>query len=380
MASLPPTPVEEPTDEKPLPKAPFLFLLRQVFAPRDLLILGVLLLELLVFSVADRTLRAGQPPFVTAESLLLSARYVSIIGIAAVGISLVILTRGIDLSVGAVYGLCGAVFVALMVRPGAPVAAPLAALVALAIGLGIGVLNGALIAYLRVPAFIVTLGVLGIARGVSFLVTNGEQLPSATRTLPDASAAWLRALDVRFFQNTGLPLALSFLVMLALALLVAFLLVATPWGRHVVAVGGNEEAARFAGVRVERTLLSVYAVTGVCAALSGIFYVARYKGINAAVGPGEELAIIAACVVGGVSLAGGKGSPLGAVIGALIVKVLNDGLVFYQVPQAGAQIAVGAFIVVAALIDLALKRLRLPALPFPRRPAAPPTPNTENPA
>jgi ribose/xylose/arabinose/galactoside ABC-type transport system permease subunit len=279
-----------------------------------------------------------------------------VIGIAAVGVSLVILTRGIDLSVGALYGLSGVAFVVLMLQPGAGLAAPAAALAALLLGFVVGTLNGVLVAYLRIPPFIVTLGTLGIARGVSFLLTGGEQLPSAARALPPAATAFLGQVDTRYFTAAGFPLALSFLLMLLLALLVAFLLAATPWGRHVLAVGGSEEAARFAGVRVERTLVSVYAVTGLFAALSGIVYVARFKGINAAVGPGEELNIIAACVVGGVSLAGGKGSPIGAVVGALIIKVLNDGLVFYQVPQAGAQIAVGIFIVVAALVDLAVKR------------------------
>lgn len=343
----------QPSSDHALPR---FFLLRQIFAPRDGLILLILALELCVFLAIDLQQRPQGPRFVSLASLLLSFRGVSVIGTAAIGASLVILTRGIDLSVGAVYGLCGVLFVVLMLQPGLGMAPLPAALLILVLGGIIGGLNGLLVAFLRVPPFIVTLGTLGIARGVSFLATGGEQLPSAARILPGGASAFLQVLDTRLGLASGFPVALSFLGMLLLAVVVAFFLAATPWGRHVVAIGGSPEAARFSGVRVERTLVSVYAFAGLLAALSGIVYVARFKGINAAVGPGEELNIIAACVVGGVSLAGGKGSPIGAVIGALIIKVLNDGLVFYQVPQAGAQIAVGVFIVAAALADLAFKR------------------------
>jgi ribose transport system permease protein len=307
---------------------------------------------------------------VSLDSLLGAVRGVSLIGIAAIGASLVIISGGIDLSPGAVYGLAGVVFVLMLTGHVAP---PIAALAALGTGLVCGLINGAAVAWLKIPPFIVTLGMLGIARGLAFLLTNGEQLPSDTRPMPDAGNALLTVLDTHFFKHPGfIGINVGFIAMIVLAGLFAFWLQASRAGRYITAVGGSEEAARFAGVAVARTKALVYGIAGLMAGLTGVFYVARYGGINSGVGPGEELNIIAASVVGGVSLTGGKGSPVGAVIGAIIIKVLNDGLVFNDVPQAGAQIAVGVFIIAAVLVDRLLHVLgerasRFPASRFSRR-------------
>ncbi|MCA1595774.1 MAG: ABC transporter permease, partial [Chloroflexi bacterium] len=168
-------------------------------------------------------------------------------------------------------------------------------------------------------------------------------------------------LDLLRFQigahGSAQGIAVSMIVMIGLAIIAAFFLVATPTGRYIHAIGGNEQAARHAGIRVPRVKVTVYALAGLLASVSGIFYVAQYGSMNSGVGPGQELDIIAAAVVGGVSLQGGKGSPIGAIIGAYIITMLRDGLVFNNVPDAGARVAVGAFIILAVVIDRALKGL-----------------------
>jgi ribose/xylose/arabinose/galactoside ABC-type transport system permease subunit len=345
------------------------YLLRQVFHSRELVILGVLLLEILIFAGID-TRHPGESHFISLDSLLGAVRGVSLIGIAAIGASLVIISGGIDLSPGAVYGLAGVVFVLMLTGHASPAAAVAAAL---GTGLVCGLVNGAAVAWLKIPPFIVTLGMLGIARGLAFLLTGGEQLPSSAKPMTQSGNDLLTALDTHFFKHPDfIGINVGFVVMVVLAVLFAFWLQSSRSGRYLTAVGGSEEAARFAGVDVGRTKTLVYVLAGMLASLTGIFYVARYGGINSGVGPGEELNIIAASVVGGVSLTGGKGSPLGAIIGAIIIKILNDGLVFNEVPQAGAQIAVGVFIIAAVLVDRLLHILgdrasRLSTNRFPRR-------------
>jgi ribose transport system permease protein len=326
---------------------PRFYLLSRVFQMRELVILGVLVLEIVLFGLKN-------PRFVTAENLFAAARYVSIVGIAAIGASLVIISGGIDLSSGAVYGLCGVFAAWLMTDPSHPVPAPVAVLLAISLGLGFGFLNGAAVAFLRIPPFIVTLGSLSIAAGLAFRITDGEHLPTSQRPFTEATRLWLERIDTHFLASAGFAgVNLGFVAMMVIAFAVAFFLNGTPLGRHIHALGGNEEAARHAGIRVIRVKVIVYTLASGLAALSGIFYLARYKGINSGVGPGRELDIIAAAVVGGVSLSGGRGSPIGAIVGALIIQILRNGLVFNDAKQADAQIAIGAFIVLAVFLDRA---------------------------
>ncbi len=330
---------------------PRFYLLRRVFRPRELIIVGVFILELFAFWLAG-------PRFVSATNMLDAARFGSLVGIAAVGTSMVIILGGIDLSCGALYGLCGCVMALLMSHPVHPVNAWAAAFCALLVGLAFGLLNGACVGYVGIPPFIVTLGTMSMSSGLAMLLTHAEHLPSSLRPFSAAGKAALLKLDTHFFRHEGFSgIHLSVVVMIVVAVLAAFFLVGTRWGRYVHAIGSGEEAARHAGIRVPRIKLFTYAAAGGLAAISGIFYVARFKGINSGVGLGDELNIIAAAVVGGVSLTGGRGSPLGAIVGAMIVKILRDGLVFHEVPESGAKIAVGAFIILAVLVDLILKRL-----------------------
>ncbi len=328
---------------------PRFYLLKRAFQPREVLILGVLLLELAIFWLVDHR-------FVTVNHLLDAARFGSIVGLASIGACLVILLAGIDLSTGALYGLVGCVAMLLMTNPVHPMNAWLALIIGLLVGLGVGFFNGACIAYVKIPPFIVTLGTMSACSGAAMLLTHAEHLPSSNHPLPDASYQVLQLLDTHFFKSATLNgIHVSVIVMVVLAVATALFLVGTRWGRYLFAIGGGEEAAEHAGINVARVKLWTYTAAGGFSALAGLVYIARFKAIDSGVGLGDELNIIAAAVVGGVSLSGGKGSPIGAIIGAMIVKILRDGLVFNMVPESGAKIAVGVFIILAVLVDRLLK-------------------------
>lgn len=335
---------------------PPFYVLRKTFPPREMVIAAVFVVELVIFWLFD----LGSPSdrrFVSFDSLFYAARFVAFVGLAAIGASIVIITGGIDLSVGALFGLCG-ITMALVMSGTNALPGPIAALVAIAMGTVFGLANGLCVAYFRVPPFIVTLGTMSIARGLALLFTGAVQVPTPDRPFHPSGEAFLRALDYHLFATPGFAgLNVGFVVMVLAAVLAAFALVATPWGRHIHAIGGSEEASSHAGVRVERVKCGAYVLAGMYAGVAGVFFLARWKGINSGVTQqGWELDVIAAAVVGGVSLQGGKGSPFGAVIGALIIKVLNDGLTFHSVPQEFSLIAKGALIIVAVLADQSLKR------------------------
>jgi ribose transport system permease protein len=237
------------------------------------------------------------------------------------------------------------------------VPAPLLALVALLVPALVGLINGGIIARLEIPPFIVTLGMMSVTIGLAFLWTNGAQVPrSETPFHPDVRV-FRDALAWKYPPGATSVVSTGFLTMVSLALAAAFFLHAAPLGRHVAAIGGSEEASRHAGVRVARVKQFAYLVSSLAAGVAGLFYVAYYGGANSDVGRGMELSIIAAAVVGGVSLTGGRGSPIGALIGALIVQLLGAGMVFMGFPQANSQIAQGIFIVLAIVVDRLLGRL-----------------------
>jgi len=337
-------------------QAPSFYLLRKIFQPRELVILGVLALELVVFWVLSPMLTDNHRQFVTLPNIMSEARAVSLIGIAAVGTSLVILTGGIDLSVGTTLGLTAVSASLLLSHPNLPLPAPLLALLALLVPLVVGTVNGSIIAFLGIPPFIVTLGMMSITIGLAFLLTNGAQLPRADVPFHGDVQAFRDLLAWKYPPGVNSIISTGFIVMVTLALGAAFFLHATPFGRHLAALGGSEEATRHAGVRVARVKLIVYVMSALTAGVAGLFYVAYYGGANSDVGRGMELSIIAAAVVGGVSLTGGKGSPLGALVGALIVQLLGAGMVFMGYPQANSQIAQGIFIILAIVVDRVLAR------------------------
>jgi ribose transport system permease protein len=291
---------------------------------------------LIVLLVLFGALTLASNEFLTGNNLGNLARQVAIFGIIAVGQLLVILTAGIDLSVGSVLGLTGCVSAELLVH-GWP--AILAILVAMLVGVLLGAFNGVLVAFAKLPPFIVTLGMLGIARGVVLVLTNA----STVQPLPSSFG------DIANGSFLGLPNLLWIFVVIVL--IAAFVLRRTVFGRYVYAVGSNPESARLAGVPVVAVLVAVYAISGFLAAVGGVLFTSRLDAGIPTAGTGYELNAIAACVIGGASLFGAKGGAFGAAAGALIVGTLNNGGNLLAVNAFYLQIIIGALILIAVFFD-----------------------------
>ena len=276
------------------------------------------------------------PNFLSVDNGLNVARAVSINAILAAGMTLVILTGGIDLSVGSVVALTGVSSV-LLWTAGAP--AIVAVLGGIVVGAATGLVNGSLIAYLGLPAFIITLGALTYVRGFSYSLTDAQPLI--------ASDLGFRALGNGGIAGIPTPVVL----MLVVYAVLWFVLERTKFGRHIYAIGGNREAARLAGIKVKWTLVRVYLIMGACAGLAGVIFAARVESGQPRAGEGYELDAIAAVVLGGTALAGGRGRIVGTLIGALIIGVLSNGLVLMNVPFFWQLVVKGAVIVLAVGID-----------------------------
>ncbi len=288
--------------------------------------------------------------FLTPTNLANLVRQVAVFAILSVGQLFVILTGGIDLSVGSILGVSGGV-TALLLADGMSV--PLAILIGLLIGLGIGLINGLLVARLKLPPFIATLGMLGAARGLVLLLTGA----STIAPLPDSFNA--------IANGSILGLPNLFWVLLVVAVLAAFILGRTVFGRYVYAVGSNAESARLSGVPTNLVLIAVYCISGLLAGFAGILTTSRLGAGIPTAGTGYELQAIAGAVIGGASLSGAKGRVLGAVIGALIMAMLNNGGNLLGVDPFYLQIAIGALIILAVYFD----NLQGGSLAFLRRPA-----------
>ena len=280
-------------------------------------------------------LTIATPNFLSADNLLNIARQISINGIVAVGMTIVIVTGGIDLSVGAVAALASCAAGLLMAK-GYPVAG------AAAIGLGVGALagtiNGLLITLLRITPFIVTLGMMSMARGLALVLTDGvpiDELPPGFLAL---AGDW-----------AGIPVPL--LVMAAVACAGALILSRTRLGRYAYALGSNEEAVRLAGIPLARYKIGIYAISGLLAGVAGLVLAARVSSAQPTAGGLMELDAIAAVVIGGASLMGGRGTIFGTIVGAAIIGVLRNGLVLLDVSAFWQQFVIGAVIVLAVALD-----------------------------
>jgi len=311
------------------------------------------------------------PGFFTRANLTTILLHVSINGVLALGMTFVIITAGIDLSVGSVVGLAGVLAAAVLtngavigaVGPvGAAIAAALAGLLA---GALVGALNGALVAWLRVAPFIVTLATMTVARGMARLITGGVPIgfPDSADPMFDGKIAALDALHALGggrLPVPGLPTGFPVpaIVMLALVAAGGFVLTRMRFGRYVFAVGGNEEASRLSGVPVRPVKLGVYVIAGVCAGLAAVLLVGQLRSGGPDAGMLYELNAIAAAVIGGTSLFGGIGSAWGALSGALLIGVLNNGLDLLGVQSFWQEIAKGAIILLAVLFDVWAKGRR----------------------
>lgn len=281
-------------------------------------------------------------PFLNAPNALLILKYSSIYGIAAVGAAIVIISGGIDLAPGSIIALASVVCGGLFVDAGWALGpSMLAALVA---GTAAGGLSALLIVAVKLPPFIATLGVMGMARGLAFIITEGRYFDVSGKL-------------VGGFRPFGLPADwVAPIVMIGLALLFHLLMTRFNWGRGIFAIGGNETAALFSGIAVGRLKTSVYVLSGLLAAAAGVVLTFVQGQGKADLATGYELDIIASAVVGGASLAGGRGSVLGAVLGTLIFGVLRNALP--QIPGATFydRLIVGAVVIVIVVMDQWLLR------------------------
>lgn len=288
------------------------------------------------------------PNFATLDNLLNIARAISINAIIAAGMTFVILTAGIDLSVGSTVAVSGVTAV-LAAITGMP--AIFAVLIGVLAGAIAGLVNGALSAYLALAPFIVTLGLMTFLRGLAYTLTEGQPIVDSALSFRDLGNGYI----------AGIPVPV--IVMLGVYLVSWFVLERTKFGRHVYAVGGNPEAARLAGVRVKRVLNSVYVIAGALAGLAGVIFAARVVSAQPTAGTGYELDAIAAVVLGGTSLAGGKGRIVGTLIGSVILGVLTTGLILMNVQFFTQLLIKGLVIIFAVAIDSLKQRSTAKAKP-----------------
>ncbi len=298
---------------------------------------------LIAFAIMLIFLSFATKTFLTPKNLINVVRQVSVNGIIAVGMMLVLLTGGIDLSVGSVVALSGVVAASFAQGGNYPVIVPI--LMGLLVGVLVGAVNGFLIVKVRIVPFIATMGMLSMARGVALVYSNGRPISN----LSDA---------FRFIGSGSLMDALPVisLIMLACFLIGYVVMNKTRFGRYVYAIGGNEKASRVSGLKVDQVKYLVYMLSAVFASLAGVVLAARINAGSPASGEGYELDAIAAVVIGGTSLSGGVGTIWGTLLGVLIVGVLNNGLDLLNVSSYFQLITKGAIIVLAVAMDTRNKR------------------------
>jgi len=333
------------------------------------LIIVIILIMLLLTVASEPISLHGKTvnTFMRLDNILPNvATPMSWMAIMAIGMTFVIIAGGIDISVGSIFGLsalgAAAVLQYFPENASAWAVLPVAVAVPLAIGLVCGLINGALVTGLRIHPFIVTLGTMSIFRGIGLVSVATKSLPSWGRTLPTAFTSNFIAYELpweplKAMKLQPVPMLIMLLVVAAGWLYLRYM----PGGREVYAVGGNEEAARFSGIPVKRVKLRVFLMSGLAAGIAGMVSCGYYGSANTATGMGYELTVIAAAVVGGASLTGGRGSALGALLGALIIKLIengidilkeiNFGLFSLPVSKEYSKIIIGIAIIVAVAVD-----------------------------
>lgn len=313
-----------------------------------------LILVFVVFSVLS-------PQFLSTGNIVIMSKHVAINALLAIGMTFVILTGGIDLSVGSIVGMTamiagGLINEGIILPQLGVIIYPhtwMIIIISLLVGTLMGAISGIIITRFNVAPFIATLGMLYVARGIAGLRNNGYTFPNLIGR-PE-------------FGNTGFPilgagnfLGINYSIWLMIALTIIAYIVTTrfPFGRHVYAVGGNERAAELSGVQISRTKILVYSISGFCSALVGLIIASQLVAAHPATGESFELNAIAAVVLGGTSLAGGRGSMGGTLIGAFVIGVLGDGLVMMGVSSFWQKVIKGAVIVLAVIIDQVQARMQ----------------------
>jgi ribose transport system permease protein len=326
----------------PITAAPFGWLARSEAIQR-VLAFGALIALIVIFSLAS-------PNFLQFDNIVGILLATSVNGVLALGVTFVIITGGIDLSIGTVMTLSAVmtgVFLTIWHLP-----LPIGMLAGLVAGGLAGCVNGVVVARLKVPSFIATLGMLNVAKGLALVISGLK--PIYFNDTPQFNSLAMGSALGGLSPALGVPNAV--LVLFGAAVVASFLLSRTILGRYTFAIGSNEEATRLSGVNVDRWKIGIYTLTGVFSGLAGVLIAARLNSAQPSLGQGYELDAIAAAVIGGTSLSGGEGSILGTVIGAFIISTLTNGLRILSVPQEWQTVVTGGIVVLAVYLDIVRRR------------------------
>lgn len=306
----------------------------------------VLIVLLIFFSITANN-------FLSVNTLLLIGKHVALYGILAIGMTYVIITGGIDLSVGAVVGLSGMIAGGLLQKgltlefAGVTIyfSVPLVVIISILVGAIVGVINGIIITKFNVAPFIATLGTMYICRGFANLHSNGATYSDLKGYEGLGNQGWT------FFGSTVFGIPVGLLILAIMAVIFAIILKKTVFGWHVFSIGGNEKAAKLSGVKVDKVKILVYMISGICAAVVGIIACSQLAAAHPATGESWEMNAIAAAVLGGTSMAGGIGTIGGTIVGAFVIGVINDGMVMCGVSEFWQMVIKGLVIIVAVVID-----------------------------
>lgn len=325
----------------PKKKNPVSFVQSEAF--QRMLAFAALILLIIYFSIQS-------PNFLQPRNIEGIFLATAVNGILALGVTFVIITGGIDLSIGTVMTFAAVMIGVFVVQWGWP--APIGILMGIAMGGLAGLINGVIIAKMKVPPFVATLGMMYVAKGLSLLIAESRPIyfTSVEGFNKISTGSALGAL----LPDANIPNAI--LVMLGAALVGAFILFKTVLGRYTFALGSNEEATRLSGVNVDNWKIGVYTLTGLFAGLGGLMMASRLNSAQPALGQGYELEAIAAVVIGGTSLSGGEGSIMGTVIGAFVISVLTNGLRILSVQQEWQIVITGIIIILAVYMDMMRRR------------------------
>ena len=317
----------------------------RIFRIKELGILIGLIVLCLALSVRTDT-------FLSMFNLSVVMRQASYIGIVAFGQTLVLLLGGIDLSGGAIAGLSAILTTMIMTAGGVP--PHLAVALGVVIGAVFGLVNGILVAYLKINSFIATLATGEIYAGAILVITEGYPVLK----LPRAFSFWGQGLFRLPIPGTDITVQILVPVIILILLLFVFLytLTCTPFGRNIYAIGGNQKASRLAGVRVERTMLAVYAISGAAAALAGIILASRMNAGQPTIGSAWVMPCITAAIIGGTSLKGGEGTIVGTILGAVFMSVLANGITLLGISPYWERVIVGIVVILAVVIDVIRNR------------------------
>ena len=294
-------------------------------------ILSVLVLLCVIVSIATSK-------FLKPNNLISVLRQISINAYIALGMTLIIILGHIDLSVGAIVAMSGTLTVGFIVTQGLPI--PVAILLGILLGMAAGLISGMIVTYFRVPAFIITMAMMNVCSGVAYVYSGGQ----ATRINND----FFSAIGTGYLFNT-IPLPVVYMIILIIV--ISFLLGKTKFGTYIYAIGGNREAARLSGVPIKKVEIAVFTISGVLSAFAGLVLCSRMYSGQPSVGSGYELDAIAACVLGGTSMSGGKGRISGTIFGAMVIGVISNGLNLIGVSSYWQLIVKGLIIACAVLLD-----------------------------